>query len=399
MDEERVFRFGEFLFDTAEETLVDLDEKHFQLSARLKDLLLFMVERPGQLLRKSHLLENVWSKVIVEENSLNQAVAALRKALRENSEERQYIETVPGKGYRFVMPVINKSEMDKQQPPEFTLKQEIKYCTTPDGVSLAYSVMGEGHPLILMPTWLGHLEAQFESPVFQNYIQEFSEHYQLIRFDLRGFGLSERNIETVTFDDYITDMETIVNHLQLDKVALIGPSGGGMFGSGYAARHPERVSHLILLSGFIRGGRRIGSKEVDENLDMIDSIIKAGWGKLNSPFSQAFCTMLLPDGTHEQHERLDRDQKLSSTGENAEQFFRVLNEVDLTSDLKAMDVPTLVCHGTHENGVPFSEGEYAAATIPNSCFVRLPTKNHVLQYDEPAWPIFTKAVHEFIASS
>lgn len=391
----KAFNFGEFNFDAAEQTLTNMQGKITALSTRLNDLLLYMVERPGQLLSKEDLFDNIWHKVIVEENSLNQAIATLRKKLDDTKNKRQYIETVSGKGYRFLMPVINSSEV---QEHTFNLAQEIKYCQTSDGVSLAYSVIGEGYPVILLPTWVGHLKAQFENPVSQHYLMELASRYQLIRFDSRGFGMSERNVSDVTFEDYLTDIETVVDHLDLEKFAMLGPSAGGLLSTAYALRHPERVGYLILLNGFIRGVRTLGDPAADAHADLIESVIRRGWGENNSEFSKIFCTMLIPDGTPEQHQQLDYEQHIASSGKNAESYFKVMAKVDISEEVKSMKVPTLILSCISELGVPRSESELMASLIPNAQFVALPSKNHILLPTEAAWPIFTKALHDFIGA-
>src|SRR5690606_8303011 len=135
--------------------------------------------------------------------------------------------------------------------------QTVRYCRTPDGVKIAYSSLGEGYPLISLAHWLSHLEADIKNPFIRHYWVEFSRRFRLIRYDARGFGLSQRRLPKLEFDDLVTDLETVVEALGLERFAMLGPSGGAPVGAAYAARHPERVSHLMLLGGFIRGPRRV----------------------------------------------------------------------------------------------------------------------------------------------
>jgi pimeloyl-ACP methyl ester carboxylesterase len=275
-------------------------------------------------------------------------------------------------------------------------EQTIHHCRTPDGVRIAYSTLGEGYPLICLSHWLSHLEADAANPFVRHYWLEFSRRFRLIRYDARGFGLSERDLPKLEFDDLVTDLETVVDALGLKRCALIGPSGGAPVGTAYAARHPQRVSHLMLLGGFIRGPRGVGDPKAAEFADMVQSMIRIGWGKTESRFRDFFVSMLVPDGTAELYKRMDKAQCAASSAENAERYFGVLSDFDVSDEACRVTAPTLIFHGTAETGVPIEEAEYAASRISGARVVPLPTKNHVLMPDERAWPIFLDELERFV---
>ena len=277
--------------------------------------------------------------------------------------------------------------------------QEIRHCRTPDGVTLAYSVIGEGRPLVMLPHWLSHLEADLKNPLIQHYWVELSRRFQLVRYDTRGFGLSDRDIADFDFDALVVDLETVIDAAGLDRVALLGPSGGAPVGTAYAARHPKRVSHLMLLGGFVRGPRCVGDPDTTAFVDTVAAMIRGGWGQPHSRFRAFFCGMLVPDGTPEQYKWMDDAQVAAASPENAERFYGVQCDFDLTPELANVEAPTLVFHGAQETGVPFSESEYAAARIPNARLIPLPTKNHLLTPDEPAWREFLAEVDRVVVES
>ena len=101
----------------------------------------------------------------------------------------------------------------------------------------------------MVPHWMSHLELDFRSPLTRHYSLEFSQRYRLIRYDTRGFGLSDRTVSDFQFAALVTDLEAVIDALHLDQFALFGLSGAASVGVAYAARHPERVSHLVLLEG------------------------------------------------------------------------------------------------------------------------------------------------------
>lgn len=288
---------------------------------------------------------------------------------------------------------------EKRQPPQPLPRHEICYCQNRDSISIAYSVVGQGYPMVVLPTWLGHLELDFTCPVKGHYWRELSKRFQLIRFDLRGFGLSERDIDSFAFDDFITDIEAVIGAIGLTKFAMLGPSAGGLQSLAYSVKHPEQVTHLVFLGGFIRGPRRVPDSATHAHADMIEAIIRRGWGQSGSPFSKNFAEMLVPNGTTAQHEAINNVQLVACEGRIAEEFFRVISEVDLSEAAADVRAKTLILHGDNEKGVPLSEARYATSRIPGARLVHLPTSNHLLIEDEPAWPIFLREISEFVYSA
>jgi pimeloyl-ACP methyl ester carboxylesterase len=289
------------------------------------------------------------------------------------------------------VPRITRTTASAADPPA----QEIRYCRADDGVSIAYSVCGHGYPLVCLPTWMGHLESDLRNPMLQHYWSELGKRYRLIRFDCRGFGMSERDVPDFTLDTLASDLERVADTVGLTRFALFGPSGGAMIGAAYASRYPERVSHLVVLGGFIRGPRATGDRVAAAYADAIDAAIRAGWGRADSLFRQVFTTMLVPNGTPEQHRWLDQAQLDAASEHNAARFFKLLANADLTERAATIRAETLVFHGMHES-VPFKEGQYSAARIPNARLVPLPTANHILLETEPSWRTLLEELERFL---
>jgi pimeloyl-ACP methyl ester carboxylesterase len=292
------------------------------------------------------------------------------------------------------LPRITRTTRFAADPPA----QEIRYCRAADGVSIAYSVRGSGYPLLCLPTWMGHLESDLRNPMLRHYWSELGKRYRLIRFDCRGFGLSDREVPDFTLDTLASDIQRVADTVGLSRFALFGPSGGAMIGTAYAANYPDRVSHLVMLGGFIRGPRATGDPAAMAYADAIDAAIRAGWGRADSLFRQVFTTMLVPNGTPEQHRWLDQAQLDAGSEHNAARFHKLLANADLTERVPAIRAETLIFHGTHES-VPFREGQYSAARIPNARLVPLPTANHILLETEPAWRTLLEELERFLPRS
>src|SRR6266511_4631487 len=130
-------------------------------------------------------------------------------------------------------------------------EQQIRFCTSSDGVSLAYATVGSGPPLVKTANWLNHLEYDWKSPNWRHLLHGLASDHTLIRYDARGNGLSDWEVEELSLDAWVSDLETVVDAVGVKRFPLLGISQVCAISIAYAVRHPERVSHLILYGGFI----------------------------------------------------------------------------------------------------------------------------------------------------
>ena len=122
------------------------------------------------------------------------------------------------------------------------LDQTIRFCTSADGARIAYATVGSGPPLVKAANWLSHLEFDNNSPVWRHWIRELSRSHTLVRYDERGCGLSDWQVDEFSLDAWVRDLEAVVDALELERFPLLGISQGGAIAIAYATRHPERVS-------------------------------------------------------------------------------------------------------------------------------------------------------------
>ena len=146
------------------------------------------------------------------------------------------------------------ADLDPAPPaaPERSLRQEIRLCTASDGVRIAYSTVGNGPPLVKAANWLNHLEYEWESPVWKHWIDQISRRSRVRPLRRAGCGLSDWNVQDLSFEAWVRDLETVVDALGVERFDLLGISQGGAVAAAYAARHPERVNHLILFGAYAR---------------------------------------------------------------------------------------------------------------------------------------------------
>jgi DNA-binding winged helix-turn-helix (wHTH) protein/pimeloyl-ACP methyl ester carboxylesterase len=397
-----IFRFGPFRLDVAERRLSRNDEV---LPLRLKvfDTLRVLVENPGRLLTKEELLEAIWPGTAVEENNLNHNVSILRKALGERATGQSYIETIPRLGYRFVAPVAVEQAAEERGHPAAVPtqarrgpRQEIRYCTTPDGVRLAYATSGGGPALVKASNWLTHLDFERDSPIWRHWWEALSRHHTLVRYDERGNGMSQRDVTDVSFDTWVRDLETVVDAASLDRFVLLGISRGASIAIAYAVRHPERVSHLVLYGGFAAGLNHTGTAEELEARSALNRLIRLGWGLNNPAFRRVFTSRFIPESTPEHEAWFDELQRVSTSPENAARLMEADDRIDVRPLLSEVRVPTLVAHCDREQAVPPESGRELAAAIPGARYVSLPSANHLPLETEPAWPMLLEELGMFI---
>jgi len=278
-----------------------------------------------------------------------------------------------------------------------TTDQQIRFCTSSDGVGIAYATIGSGPPLVKAANWLSHLEVDGKSPVWRHWIRELSRHNTLVRYDERGCGLSDWNVEDFSLEAWVRDLEAVVDALELERFPLLGISQGGPIAIAYATRHPERVSHLILHGSYARGVSHRGLSDQDrEEREVLLRLIRVGWGKDHPAFRQVFTSLFIPDGTTEQIQWFNELQRVSATPENAARMFAAFSILDVRGLAPEVRAPTLVLHGTGDMRIPFAEGRLVASLIPGARFVPIESRNHLILESEPGWPRFVGEVRSFL---
>jgi pimeloyl-ACP methyl ester carboxylesterase/DNA-binding CsgD family transcriptional regulator len=282
--------------------------------------------------------------------------------------------------------------------PTATRRPELRFVTAGDGVRLAYARQGDGPPLVRAAHWLSHLEFDWESPVWHEFLTELGRGRTLIRYDERGTGLSDRDVADLSFEAMVSDLGAVVDALGLERFDLLGMSQGAAISIAYAVRHPERVRSLVLCGGYARGhAHRDRTPEQREDAELLLRLIRAGWGTQNPKFRRVFATMFFPDGSAEQFDAFDALQRVSASPDVAYRLRRMFDEIDVTHLCPRLEAPTLVLHVRDDGVVPLDEGRLLASLIPGARFVPLEGRNHILIPGGPAASRFFDEVRAFLA--
>ena len=245
--------------------------------------------------------------------------------------------------------------------------------------------------------YLNHLELDWACPVWKPYLDELTQSNTLLRHDMRGFGLSFEEAPPQSLDAWVRDLEAVVDAAGLDRFPLIGMCHGGAIAVEYAARHPQRVSHLVLLGAYVRGGmRRARRAEERATREVLMQLVEMGWGEANDAFNQVWPTLLQPSATRERLQALADLQRQSSNSVNAVRLLRAAGELDISEAAQKVRCPTLIFHTKRDRAAPFEEGRLLASLVPDARFVPLESANHVLTELEPAWGEFVQELRAFL---
>ena len=275
-------------------------------------------------------------------------------------------------------------------------RQHIQFARTPDGVTIAWARVGSGPVLVKAANWLTHLQYDRESPVWRHWMDFLGDHFTFVRYDERGCGMSDRDVEDVSESRWLPDLETVIDAAGIDQpMVLLGVSQGAVTVIRYAVEHPERVSHLILYGGYAHGWEQRGGRQ-EQHYHAVLDMMRVGWGSDNPVFRQAFSGRFIPGGTHEQIDWFNDLCRKTATPDMAVRLLEARGDLDITGLLGRVSVPTLVLHARHDEVVPFSQGRLLAREIPGAEFVEVDSANHVLLADEPAWEDFKQAVLDFV---
>ena len=280
-----------------------------------------------------------------------------------------------------------------------TRAQKIGFCVTRDGVRIAYALSGSGPPMVRAAHWMSHLHYDWESPVWRHWIDALSERNTLVRYDERGNGLSDWNVDDVSFAAMLADLESVIDAALLDRFTLLGVSQSCAVAVAYAVRHPERVSGLILYGGYARGWRRRADSHEIATHEAMTTLIREGWGQNNPVFRQVFTSMFIPGASPEQMAWFNELQRSTVSPENAGRLHESFGEMNVSALLPQVAVPTLVLHSRRDEAVPFDAGRELAAGIPGAKLVVLDSANHILLQQEPAFANFLQEVRAFVAAT
>jgi len=432
----QIYRFGEYELDTGRYQLRRNGEM-VHVEPRALDLLCYLVDHRDRVVPKTELLDRVWGDRFVSEAALTTGLRTARLAVGDTGNQQRLIRTLHRRGYQFVAAVTPSTSTgapasrpaapdvaagaravngpragdgpQRTTPQTVTgpqavarsasaARQVIRFCRADDGTRLAYASSGSGPPLLKAANWMSHLDLEWTTPVWSHWLQGVGRGRQLVRYDERGCGLSDWDVPSFSFEDWVDDLETVVDAAGLDRFPLLGFSQGGAVAIAYAVRRPERVSRLILVGAYGQG-RSVRARNPSEHaaaaLDL--DLARVGWDREDPSFMGVFASQFLPDGTVQERSEFVDFQRRSTSAVNGVRFLEEFARIDVMDIAHRVACPTLILHARDDIRVPAAQAGELAALIPDSRLVMLDSRNHLLTKDEPAWPEFLAQIDAFLA--
>ncbi len=274
------------------------------------------------------------------------------------------------------------------------IRQEIRYCRLPDGHKVAWSSAGNGYPLIRSLGWFTNLEMEWNSPVSAPFWQQLASRYRLIRYDGRGMGLSDRDVQEFSPATRLEDLEVVIEASGAEKFALMGLSEGGSTAIKYAHKYPERVSHLIIWGSFLVPP----DPEDVPQFGPIARLMPEHWGGESAAFHQMFTAMFLPEGNAAENKLFNEMQRTSAAPDTAFLFTKSISEIDVRDIANQVRVPALVMHRKGDLVIPVKYGQNLAAQLRNSRIVLLDGSNHwMVAQDDTDYIV--SLIDEFLSNS
>jgi pimeloyl-ACP methyl ester carboxylesterase len=273
---------------------------------------------------------------------------------------------------------------------------EVRFCTTADGVRIAYSPVGSGPVLVRVLGWFTHLDMEWEWPALRLLWERLAEYRTVVRYDGRGIGLSDHWAGEFTEETRQLDLDAVLTAVGATRINLFGVSEGGWTACLYALKYPERVARLILYGAYLRG--RAADPSFDEELGQaMLTLVRKGWGKDTHIFRQVFTSNYFgPDAEPGLVAHFNQLQRVSADPDTAVRYIQGLRHRGDASQLFGqIRTPTLVLHCRDDQVVEFEEGRRLASVIPGARFVPLPSGTHYFPTEREVMPALVDAIVEF----
>lgn len=239
------------------------------------------------------------------------------------------------------------------------MEPRIQYATTADGVNIAFWSLGEGAPLVHLP-WFraSHVQLEWQFPEVRRWYEALASKRNLVRYDSRGIGMSFRNVSDYSLDALVADLEAVVDRLGLERFALFAVLHNGPVAIAYAARHPERVSHLILWCTYARAADYAESSQIRATRGFTET----DW----ELYTETLASVRLGWGAGESTRRFAALVRESLTPQSLSAQRAAFKDIDVTHLLSKVQAPTLVMHRRGIGWLNEDVVRAVAAGIPNA---------------------------------
>jgi len=248
------------------------------------------------------------------------------------------------------------------------MEQHIRFCTTSDGVRIAYAIVGQGPPLVMLPGGFESISFRVDSSQGSRFYEALAQRSTVIQYDRQGVGISHRERTSFTMETDLRDLEAVISSLSLERFALMGSFHSGAQAISYTARNPQQVSQLILY-GTYAYGQEVARGDIRESLL---SMMRSHWGIA----ARGLTDVTAPGVEKETLDWLTAKAREGATGDMAANLLEMDYQADVRDLLPKIEVPTLVLHRRNDRAVPFRLALDLASSLPGARLTTLEGNIH-----------------------
>lgn len=389
------YRFADCELDTGSYTLTR-DGEPVAVEPQVFDLLALLAENAGQLITRDQLVERVWDGRIVSEATISARINAARRAVGDDGKRQSVIRTIPRRGIELVAGLQHGAETPAPAPP--SQRQTIRYTASADGTGIAYAISGQGPPLLYASHHVSHLELDWASPFWRPLFDKLGARHTLVRYDIRGTGLSDPGPPGAQLENHLDDMIAVADAAGLARVPVLAALNSAAAAVRLAAQDPGRITRLILQEGYARGRAMRGDAPADPDSDPFTLLLRGGgWGDPANGYMRGWISMAAPGLSHDEASDLILHVGKAGSTDHMIENRHTIDRYDVRPWLAKVSVPTLVIHA--RNGIihPFEEGRILAAGIPGAELLVVESSSTLCIPPDPTWEEQTDAILDFLA--
>lgn len=389
-----MIELGSARFDPIQKVLYDLQGQPIELRSQSLRVLSALADHLNSTVSQSQLFAQVWSGRVVTPDSLVQCIKEIRRALGDDA--HRLLRTNPKRGYRLCAP-IPPAPAHQYFEDGAGFMQTLLRTRSRDGTPVLYARSGSGPPLIRVTNWLTSVEYDYRTPVLAGVVHALASEFETYRYNPRGYGPGSSFTGKIDLDALVDDLAAVADASGHTRFALFANSGGVLPAVAYAARFPERLTHLILVGGRPHGALcgEVSPKDREQVL-AINTLIEAGWGQSNPAFRQMMGLRMYPSVSADELHYFSELQRNTASGAQVFALRMALAQMDVRELLPQIKTPTLVVHSERDPAVPVELGRFIASQVRNARFVCLDSDNHTPLPGEPAWDTYLHEVRRFL---
>ncbi|WP_193746535.1 winged helix-turn-helix domain-containing protein [Ruegeria sp. ANG-R] len=353
------------------------------------DLLELLAESPGRLVARDEIIDRVWNGRFVSDSTISARIAAARKAVGDDGKSQRIIRTIVRRGLQMATEVQRSAA---PAPERDRRMQRLRYARGSDGQSIAFTVSGDGPPVLRVGSIVYDVEAEWRLSSERTYLRAMEAKFTLLRYNKREQSHWGDPCHA-SYEGVDEDILAVTEAAGFDRFCIVTELGGLFSALRFAAKYPERVSRMAIVGGWAEGRNH---REGVEGPDSIRNLILEGWDNPGSGYAVGSLLSYFPEGPLETvREIVDEMQALYSVEQKLYQRDSG-NTASVLHLLPQVQCPTLILHGRNSSVHPLSEAHKLAAGIPDASLVVLETANHIPLPGNDVYDTYIQALTDFL---